>query len=92
MISRLVVRGISRSGGASLNEFGGHKTVFLALLSMLLKEIREEKHFQDGKHDKEFYQDNCPQRLPQCHMAEAVVVKVEGSVKEAVLPHRLITI
>jgi hypothetical protein len=55
---------------------------------VLLQEVGEEEHFQDGKDDEELDEDNGPQRTPQFHVLETVVVEVEDSVDETIFPHR----
>ena len=59
----------------------------MSMACILLEEVREEEHLQDGKHNEEFYADDEPERPPECHRAEAIVIEVEGASKEAFRVH-----
>jgi len=51
--------------------------------------VREEKHFQHGKHDEEFYENNRPEGLAECHFTETVIVEVEHAIKETLFFHNV---
>ena len=53
------------------------KRCLAAMLCFALNIIRKEKHFQHSKHDKQFDENNQPQRFSQCHLAKTVVVEIE---------------
>jgi len=74
--------GPSKNLGATapVDEFCGYEVGFSTLLGMLADEVREEEKLEDGKDDDQFDDDDCPKRLPQCHVAEAVIVQVEGTI------------
>lgn len=62
-----------------LYEFRCHVSGFIAL-GMLLEKIGEEEYLEDGKHDEEFDEYDCPQRLAEAHVPETVVIEIEGPV------------
>ena len=61
----------------SFVQFRRHELGFMSLACILLEEVGEEKDFEDGEHDEELYADNQPQRPPEGHRAEAIVVETE---------------
>lgn len=63
----------------AFDEFGGNIARLVALC-VLLQEIREKKHLQDGEHDEQFDQYDRPQRLAQAHRAETIVIEVENPI------------
>ena len=81
----------TEQGGAGLrlgavDELGGDIGGFVAV-GVLLQEIGEEEHLEDGEHDEQLDEDDGPQRTPQLHVLEAFVVKIEESVDETVFAH-----
>ena len=60
-----------------------------ALFCMGTEEIGKEKDFQDNEDDEQLDGNDQPQRFPQRHAAETIVVQAEGSVKETVVCHKL---
>jgi hypothetical protein len=44
-----------------------------------VQEVLEKEYPEDGKHDKEFYQDDNPESPPPGHRAEAVVIEEKDS-------------
>ena len=71
----------------SIHEFRSHVAGLVAL-GVLLQEVGEEEHLEDGKHDEKFDEDDGPQRLAEAHVAETVVVQVEGPIQKTVFVHR----
>ncbi len=59
----------------------------LPLRCVLLDEIWEEEEFEDDKHDEKLDKDDRPERAPQCHVLEAVVIQIEDFVYEPCLSH-----
>ena len=55
---------------------------------MLLDVVGKEKYFQHHEDDKDFDEDDEPQRASQRHAAEAVVIEVENLVEKSRLAHR----
>lgn len=53
----------------------GDKVGLAALTRVLLDVIREEKQLQHDEDDKQFNQDDKPQRFAETHIAETVVVE-----------------
>ena len=54
---------------------------------MQLQKIGEEENFQHTKDDKQLDANDEPQRFPQFHMAETVIIQVEHFIKETRPPH-----
>lgn len=79
-----------RSVGRPLFKLRRHILCLLALGSMLLEEIGEKEHFQDGKHNEHLYGNDEPQGLAQRHVSESVIIEVERSIKKVRLVHRSI--
>lgn len=73
--------------GLSVKHLCCHEVCLLAFLAVLRDEVGEEKEFQYYEDNKQFYAYYKPQRLAQLHVAEAVIIEVEDSVKETVFLH-----
>ena len=67
----------------SVDHLCGHKLRLLSLLCMLRKEVGEEEYLQHGEDDEELDGDDDPQRAPQPHLSETVVIEVECVLKES---------
>jgi hypothetical protein len=48
-----------------------------------IQEVREEKHLDDHKKDKQLDADNQPQGLTHSHAAEAIIIQVEHTGPES---------
>ena len=68
-------------------KFVSHKVSLSALFGVGTEEVWEEENLQNDEDDEYFNDDNQPQRLPQRHAAETIVVQTEGTVKETVVGH-----
>jgi hypothetical protein len=55
-------------------------TSFFIRIEVGFKKIRKEKEFENGKHDKQFDNDNKPQLSPPGHTPKSIVVKPENFV------------
>ena len=51
------------------------------------EEVGKEKQLQHHKNNKQFHQDDGPQRLSERHAAEAIIIQVEGAMPETLLIH-----
>ena len=50
--------------GDSIVQFCGHEVSFLTLGGVLLQEVGEEEHLEDGKDDEQLHGNNEPERAP----------------------------
>ena len=57
------------------------------LLSVLLQEVGEEEQLQHHEYHKQLYQYDGPERAPQLHRAETIVIEVEYFIYNVVLSH-----
>ena len=69
-------------------KFVSHKVSLSALFGVGTEEVWEEENLQNDKDDEKLDGYDQPQRLPQRHAAEAIIIKVEGTVKETAFSHR----
>jgi len=56
------------------SQLAKHELRFLSLFCMFLYEIWEEKQFEDNEDDEQLYQYDGPQRAPERHAAEPIIV------------------
>ena len=63
----------------SVCQFRCHEACFVAV-GMLLEEVGEKEDFQYHEDNKQFNEDNGPQRLAQAHVPETVIIEVVDSV------------
>ena len=56
-------------------------------MGVCAQEVGEEKHLQHHEDDKQLHQNHQPERSPQRHVSESVVVEVPDSVKEVSVVH-----
>ena len=68
-------------------QFCRHELSLSALRGVLMEEVWEEEEFEDDKHDEKLDKDDRPERAPQCHVLEAVVIQIEDFVYEPCLSH-----
>ena len=71
-----------------LYQFPSHELRLMALLRILLQEVWKEEDFEDGKVDKQLHADDQPERTPQRHLPETVVIETKGFVPETILGHK----
>lgn len=78
---------MSVSLGTPFHQLLPDKLRLLSLRRVLLDEIGEEEEFEDDKHDEELHKDDRPERAPQRHVPEPVVIQVKDFVQESCLSH-----
>ena len=71
-----------------IQQLCSHEIGLSTLFGVGTEKIREEENLQNDKDDEKLDGYDQPQRLPQRHAAEAIIIKVEGTVKETALSHR----
>ena len=54
-------------------------TSFLISIEILLQNIWKEKYFQNQEHDKNFQEDDCPQRPSPGHTPKTIVVEQKNT-------------
>jgi hypothetical protein len=54
---------------------------FLITIEIALQQIGEKEEPEDGKHDKEFKQDNAPEFPPPGHLPEAIIIESENFIE-----------
>lgn len=52
---------------------------FLITVEITLQQIGKKEKPEDGKHDKEFYQDDPPEFSAPGHLPEALIIESENS-------------
>ena len=72
----------------TFRKFVSHKVSLSALFGVGTEEVWEEENLQNDKDDEKLDGYDQPKRLPQRHAAEAIIIKVEGTVKETAFSHR----
>ena len=60
----------------------------MAFLGMLSDEIGEKEDFEDDEDDEQLDGDDEPERAPQRHVAETIIVEMERLMPETVWTHR----
>jgi len=58
---------------------------FLITIEIAFQQIGEKEEPEDGKHDKEFKQDNAPEFPSPGHLPEAIIVESENSFEHWIL-------
>jgi hypothetical protein len=58
---------------------------FLITIEIAFQQIGEKEEPEDGKHDKEFKQDNAPEFPAPGHLPEAIIIESENSFEHWIL-------
>ena len=67
----------NRGRVSALNfQFSKHEFIFFPFWRMFFYVVGEEEEFQYNEDDEQFYQYDGPQRAPQRHAAEPIIVKL----------------
>lgn len=59
-------------------------------MGMCAQEVGEEKHLQHHKNDEQLHQNHEPERTPQRHVSESVVIEVPCFAKKVVVVHGVV--
>lgn len=72
----------------ALEHLPAHELRLISFFGMLLDEVGEEEALEHHEDDEDFDEDDRPQRLPQSHVSEALVIQVESPKEKARPSHR----
>ena len=85
--SFVIIFGFKYSLFGSVNHLRGNEVWLFALLGVFLEEVGKEEQLQHDEDDEQLDEDDGPQRAPQLHGTESVVVKVIDLVQKTAFFH-----